>query len=148
MKTKELKYIKTKISNNEWKVGNSIYNVKMISNDLKISKYKARQIIQELINACIIEKYNNKFYLLTDLLSFKIKDIQNRLIYKAKVNIIISKLLGQSIYDKKYMAFIKKENNIITVYFPLRKTKTVINILSYNNLNNELNDIIKRNNIK
>lgn len=150
MKTKHIKYVKSKIINDEWKIGTSINTVSNIATELKISKYKSRIFIQELIDACIIEKYNNKFYLLTDVISFKISDIQKLLIYKAKINMVIIKLINLKYnFDKKTMSFIKQNNNIITICFPLRKQKAIIDILDKNQIiSKELEDIINRHKLK
>jgi len=140
-----LNYAKTSIENKQWQVGRSIDSLKKISIDCNISKYKTRKFIQELIDLSIIDKYHNKFYLISTDTNNTIASIQQRLIYKAKLNLMLLQLkdLGY-IYDKKTLSYIEKNNSKITLYFPLRKNKLTFDIIDLNEQFDEYINIVNR----
>ena len=83
MKKKHLNWCKQQVLVN-WTVGYPITSISSFAAYNNISKYKARHIYQELIDKCIIEKYNNKFYLLSTDFSDDAMSVQKRLITKAR----------------------------------------------------------------
>lgn len=142
-------FIKKNIT--KWNIGSPILSVPALSKKLKITTYSAKKIVNELISIGVVEQYNNKFYLLSNDLSTDDTSIQNKLLLKAKINIIMMKFLhNKYIHDKKYMSFIDKISDTqVTIYFPLKQKKLIVNILDdTKNLSEEIQDIIKRNNLK
>lgn len=149
MKAKQLKWFQNQIKREKWCLGKAIDPIWAVALGNNVSQYKARQLIQELIDDGVIEMYNNRFYLMDTDLKNDIDSVQRRLLHKAKVNTQRVSLLHEgAIFDKKTMAYILSKDKSIEVYFPLRKQKAIINLLDTGALSKELSDILKRHKFK
>jgi len=123
-------------------------SVKVYANINDISLYMARKHMTTEMDNGIIEKYNNRFYYISANRSLNPKDIQKKLISKAKINLEVARLINENlIYDKKWMVFIDTTPTQVIMYFPLCKKKITLN-LSEPVENIEHRIILRRNNIK
>jgi len=131
---------------NFYPVGSRLNSIKTISQLIGINNYSTRKLINGLISFGIIEKYNNRFFIISKNYSNTPKDIQERLINKAKINLNILKLLQRNfIHDKKTVSFIQQDGMYFNIYFPINAKKVSLTISDIdNNSNIETVEIIKR----
>jgi hypothetical protein len=118
-----------------YRVGERINSINHISNITNMNKYSVRKLIYAMISIGIIEKYNNRFFIISHNIDDSSESVQKRLINKAKIYLNILKLQQKKyILDKQTMAFINQNGVNINIYFPISKNKIHINICDLDNM--------------
>ena len=101
--------------------GFKLQPIKELAKIHNVSIYRMTNHIHKLQDLGIIDKYNNKFFCISNNDNNDIKIIQYRLIQKAKINLKIVKFLNNKnmIYDTMHMTFIEDIGNTYILHYPL-----------------------------
>ena len=145
MNTTFINYCKNCIKNGTWSVGHTIDSITKLSTTLPVTRYKAKLFIDYLINIGVVDKYYNRFYLISLNFNQDTKSVQDKLIHKAKINIQILKLINDgACLDTKYLSFTTTTTNQAVISFPLRKKRLKLTLNDIGEQTDEINDILKR----
>ena len=130
-----------------YNIGNKLNSIKTFSTLIGINKYSVRKLIYGLIAISILEKYNNRFFVISKNFNNTPKAIQEKLINKAKININILKLMQQNfIYDRQTLSFISQDDTNFIIYFPISRKNIIINKIDIQNYKDaDILLILKRN---
>ena len=101
-------------------IGESFDTISSLSYKYNMSKYKVRKYINKLIDYGVVEKFGNKFFVISNDFDDSVKATQNRLLNKAKILLHISKYKNNPnyIFNKSKILFYLKNNNNIK-YSPI-----------------------------
>lgn len=138
------------ISEHYWNIGKPISSINEMSNKFKITKYNAKKTVSELLSNGNVEKFGNKFFLISTDLNDSPTSIQNRLVNKARIHLDILNMLQKNwLYDQSTVSFIQFNGMIAKLYFPITKRVININVCNIHNtaIETYLYNILKRHNI-
>jgi len=127
-------YIRRKIRNKNWKLGEKVDTISFITNAASVSFPTAKKALTLMCNDGILENRGRYGYFVVGSLSTQLRTGLSVLsdIRKIRMSLKATKLLAAgAIYDGKTVTILKKDQDLLTLFFPItgKEEKFELNIV-------------------